>query len=443
MWDKVRRKSILRVMGLACGLVFIFSTCKLSADGKLPRQQTFVYGTNHFNGATYSSAMVPPSVDTCYLLAGEINILAGRYTDVYYWPITNEYKADWDGKNIVVDGELEILKGKQLIKTIPHENYVIQYDALNKLDTITMYIGQEAVEAHRNFEAFRDQYRKDLQKYHISLREYREEYRNALKKLQAGEIEEDDLPKKPEPLEDITLFSTDLLVGFPVNLPVGRYLVQLRRPDGSIQRKSRKNLIVFESIREGVGYKVITEERWTVPEMSYDHTDVIYSLRDKVFFLEPYYQKEYNEFFYRRMNNPQNTTARRDRTLWVPFQVIQEGTLLVSGQDSINHMNLQEYHVKQIPEGRLGYEIVPFDSETMESPSFSGFRFDTKNLSRLSQISLQDIDLGLIEYSEREVRLLFAQRSPYVHVISMFPLLMGIVIVLLRRNQVHEVKTKG
>ena len=103
----------------------------------------FAYGTNHYNGAAYSSAMIPPSVEEFYLIADVDNIVAAKYTDVYYWALTNEYKANWDAANEIVDGSLEVYQGNTLYKTIERTQYVIQYDSLDKYGTIALYSGEE------------------------------------------------------------------------------------------------------------------------------------------------------------------------------------------------------------------------------------------------------------------------------------------------------------
>ncbi|MEJ2759327.1 MAG: hypothetical protein P8046_12675, partial [Anaerolineales bacterium] len=113
---------------------------------------SFVYGTNHYNGAVYNSTFVPPSVDTLYLIADNTSMLASRFTQVYYWPLTNELKENWYTANIVVYGVLEVLQNNNIIQTIDMTNYVIQYDAVDQINTLQLYLGKEAVAARQNFE---------------------------------------------------------------------------------------------------------------------------------------------------------------------------------------------------------------------------------------------------------------------------------------------------
>ena len=279
----------------------------------------FVYGTNHYNGATYSSAFIPSSVDTQYLLADHTSIVAARFTQVYYWQVTNEYKADWDSKNIVVDGTLEVLKSNKLVQSIDLSEYIIQYDGNNKINTSRLYLGGEAIAARTNYETLQAKYRDDLHSYYQLLNNYTALYQAAFAELQKGNITEDQLPQSPTPLADFSLFSTDVLYGFPVTLPVGEYIIRLKLSDQSIQQGSIKKLVVFKDLGDGIGYSIAGEARWNLPEDTLSDSEVIYGLKGGIYYIQPVYQKLYNERYYKRMNNPQDKTARIDRTIWVPF----------------------------------------------------------------------------------------------------------------------------
>ena len=71
---------------------------------KTEKREEFVYGVNAYNGTLYQGVFHPPSVDTIYLLADTINIISPRKTLIYYWAVTNEYKADFDSMNEDIPG---------------------------------------------------------------------------------------------------------------------------------------------------------------------------------------------------------------------------------------------------------------------------------------------------------------------------------------------------
>lgn len=436
-------KTFTRTITLLTILVSIIMGVLLSrASAQSEDDLDFVYGTNHYNGATFSSTLIPSNVNTVYLLAENTSIVAGRFTDIYYWPITNEFKADWDKYNIIVEGSIEILKNGKLIQSVDLTEYVIQYDANNQIDTTVLYLGEDAIAARSNYEKAQKQYRDDLYAYYQVLNEYTVRFQEALGKLQAGLITEDQLPEQPIPLPDFSLFSTDLLFGFPINLAVGDYDICLRLPDGSIQADSCKQLVVYKALADGIGYEISGEERWNLPENSLSDTETIYGLKGGSYFIKPVHQKLYNEQFYIRMNNPQNKTARADREIWVPFRSAENVTLRLVGQTLTQDISLQQYYVNQILGSKLGFNILPFDPETMTSPTFTGFKLILSD-SLVYKLSLVDHQGQLLPGSEREIRIVNTNRTWLIYLMSILPLFLGIIIVFWRRRSVRDIKVVG
>ena len=437
-------KNIARIFRKWILLFFLFA-CLLLVPSQSTTAQTendlsFVYGTNHFNGATYSSAMVPPSIHNMYLLANETSMVAARFTEIYYWQITNEYKANWDKANINVDGTLEILQKDKVIQNVQRTYYVIQYDYFDKLGTIKLYLGQEAIDARKHFEDEQAQYRDDLYNYYKELNTYQQEFQKALQKLQNGEIDESQMPQPPEPLEDLSLFSTDLLQGFPVNLPQGEYTIRLRLPDGTIQPDSEKHLVVFASLQDGIGYNIAAEERWNKPEQSNDTSEVIYSIKNETLYVQPVQQKQYNQLYYERMNNPQNKTASQERTVWVPFKEMKTYTLQITCEGAPQRIPIEDYFVQQRSGAKLGYDIVPFDPQNMDKPTFTAFKVTVPDNDSVCYWVSVDSQGTEVPKSQRELRVLNTQNSQMVYLISIFPIILGFIVSFLRRKQVRNIK---
>lgn len=423
------KKAIQFVLILVAGTLLLAGN-KISPISADEGELEFVYGTNHFNGTTFSSSMIPPKIDTFYLISDVTNIVSPKFTKIYYWPLTNEYKADWSSTNINVEGTLEILQRGSIIQHVDQTSYVIQYDVRDEQNTTKLYLGDDAVEARKHFEQLLKDYRDDLFTYYEKYNQYREELDAALKDLKAGKITVADLPEEPEKGQDVTLFSTDLVKGFPINLATGEYDVRLRLPDGSIQAGSEKHLIVFDSIGEGIGYKVITRERWIKPEISNTQDEIVYAIADKVIYLEPFIQKEYNELFYSRMNNPQDRMARYDKTIWVPISSIKNADLIISGDRIISKIKLESYYVKQLPGNKLGYKIQKFNSSENNQPSFSGYKY--KVTGDIVTVWLEDSSGNLLQKSKRDIRLLHTQGTWLLYVLSSLPLLLGLILFVMR-----------
>jgi hypothetical protein len=332
------------------------------------------------------------------------------------------------------------LKGDAVIETIPMTEYVIQYDALDHINTTRLYTGEEAAAARKNFEDQQMQYREDLYQYYEKLNEYREEFQAALAELQAGNITEDELPVAPDPLADLTLFSTDLLWGFPINLPVGHYQIQVRTYEGEIIQDSVKDLTVFEHMNEGIGYEVFSEERWSDPESSKDVNSVIYTLKNQTFYLEPYHQKQYNQLYYTRMNSPQDNTSRADRMIWISHSRADGVILKTQGNSGSLQIKLNDYFVQQIAGSRLGYEIKIFDPETMTQSSFRAFKIDLSEMPDVFYLQLMDQDGDLIDGSRREVHILKTKNIKWIYGIAGVPFALGLYMIYRRKHKVRDVK---
>ena len=430
-------KNLLAGMLMLGILLAAFIYMPVLADGN---ELDFAYGTNHYNGAAYSSAMIPPSVEDFYLIADVDNIVAAKYTDVYYWALTNEYKANWDAVNEIADGSLEVYKGSDLYQTIERTQYVIQYDSLDKYGTIALFTGVDAAQARQNFEDMQTAYRDALYEYNDAMVAYRDEFQAALEKYQQGLITEDEFPVQPEKSEDMTLFSTETLEGFVVNLPEDIYTVQVRLPDGSIQADSQKQLVVFGAHQDGVSYNILAEDRWTTPETSEDINETVYTVNENSLYFQPYQAKQYNELYYMRMNDPQNKTVRNDRYVWVPFTPVKDASIRVkTGGDTIS-IDEKAYYVKQLLGSTLGYQIVEFDPETMSASSFEGYQLLTDSGEERYDIELVDEQGVPLTGSQRKIHIVSSEKSWIVYALSFLPIGIGILLIVLRRKKVQYVK---
>lgn len=395
----------------------------------------FVYSTNHFNGFEYSSTFIPSKIDTIYILSNSINAITSRSTNLYYWPITNEIKADWEKQNIIIEGNLEILKNNYIFENLSLTNYIIQFDNKDKINTTQLYYGLEAEKKHQEFLIIRRKYRDDLYEYNQKMNLYRAEFTNALEKLREGKIEEDQLPIPPEPLEDMSIFSTDLLKGFIISLPKGEYNIRLRLPNGDIQIGSEKKLIIFEEQSEGIGFEIISSERWTDPSYSNSSKDVIMTVPDTELYLKPYWQKKYNEKYYQKMNNPQETKSRADRFIWIPTNNSINGVLISDQNESIE---MRSYLVRQILGSALGYEIVELDDPVVENPSFSGYKIKATHNNENFSIKLMNKDGNYLNESIRNVRVVLTNKKSVILLAGFIPLLIGSLAIFFRKRFTKE-----
>jgi len=408
-----------------------------------PREEVFVYATTIFDGLTYSSAMAPPDIDTIYMIADRQNIIAPRRTMIYYWPITNRYLADWTLLNEVVEGELEIYQGSDRVLVVPLQDYVIQYDSANPLETLNIGVGEEALLMHAAFQELFAAYRQALFDYYDAEQAYRAALDEIIANNEPGTVEPEDLPVRPEPVGDFSLQSTEPNKAYPVSLPEGSYSILMRDSNGIVVPDSRRELVVYNRLQAGIAYSVVPQSRWTQPEDSVFPDGVIYAEPGATLYLQPSRESLFNELYYTRMLDPQDQTAREDRTHWVLHDPFPDTILRVTGVDgSVWEAEMKAYFVQQLAGSGLGYEVMEFNPETMTRASFEGFALELDGQNPVYRVELLDADGRLLVGSRREIRILNTDRGSQVYMLGLLPLAIGAVITISRRRQIRTVDSR-
>lgn len=396
--------------------------------------EAFVYGINASTPNGFIGTFAPPAVDSIYLLAGETSIISPRITKIYFWPLTDEYRASWSTLNEPVDGSLEIRRGLQQMATVEQTTYTIQYHVDGKGSSEqTLFIGEEAVAAHAQFE-------EDQNGYQDAVLAYKEAQKEWLAINRAGQPQKtlDDsnnpAPEEPAPL---TTLSNGLNRGFPVNLEAGSYRIRTRQADGSVVPHSERRLIVFAPRRTTVGYELLPEQRWTIPDESNEPESVILGAVDTVVYLKPFFTSEYPAEPYHRLQHPQDRTERQtSEWIWVKSKPIEDAVLeRLNNGDVVEQIPLLPYTVKQTAGIELGYEILPYDSDSPHvTPrvDFVAFRLPFTDDHPNFSIQLKASDGTLLDGSQRAVHVAVENPLLYLGLISVLPLVLGAFLFLWR-----------
>jgi hypothetical protein len=435
---------IFRLLSLVLlGTAGLAGAANAQAQGPA-RTAVFVYGATFYGGRVSGASLVPPQVDTIYLLANAKNILAPRYTLIYFWPLTNRYLADWEARNELVRGTLQVIQGSQVIQNLSLDDYVSQYLESDPEASLVLYAGEEARQRYAAFKALMAQYRRDSDDY---LEAYKQFQRKTDEILQSrppgGNVPPEAFPEEPKRPTPVQLHSSDPEQGFVISLPAGEYSVQLKRTDGTIQTDSYKHLVIFDRQRDGTAYSIVPQSRWNKPESSDDPGAVIYALSGTKLYLEPYRSGLYNAYYYDHMQEPQDVASRIDRNRWVILDSGISYAMTVTGGSTPLNVQRLSYAVRQLPGGALGYEVIPMAPDSSATSSFQGYGVDLSNPSSDFTVQLVDDKGAPISGSERRLMVMATERGPWLYSLAILPLLVGIVAWLARRRTVRMIQVDG
>jgi len=401
------------------------------------RTQEPIYLVNAYLGGAYESSYYTEALDTVYLVADAPSVVSLRRTLVYYWPITNQLKADLDALNEQIEGALVIRRAGRDIAHAPLTEYVIQYGEGKGESPGQLFVGDQARVQWEKFDAARAAYRESVVQYFQDTLQYRQALDAA---IAADELQEEP-PAPPLEPEPFYYSSTDVNRGHVVDLPAGTYRIALQGPDGKPVPGSRKRLVVFDAVGEGVSYSVIPHDRYTFPETSKDVGEGIYLRGDAKAYLQPFSQVEYRELYLSRLLEPQSWDGRADRFAWFPLTEIEDAQLVVYQRGrEIARIERRPYTVRQITGAALGYEIHDQTTTDLERlrerrPDFYGYALDAATLPPGAKIQLEDAAGNPFPGSRRTVRVLGSGRLGWSIVLPMLPFLAVVIAAGARRRR--------
>ncbi len=399
------------------------------------RQRAFVYGINAAVANSYTGNFAPPSVQTIYLLADQTSVISPRMTEIYFWPITNEYKASWEMLNEPVAGSLEISRNGQVIQQTEATSYTIQYTPRGAEADAQIFIGTEADAAQARFAAQQKAYQAALSEYYKAQLAWTAAVDDANRRSQAGE--KVTLPPEPQAPEPIGVVSNGVNQGVPVKLPAGSYQIRLRGRDGAVVPNSDRALIVFAARRTAIGYMVVPATRWTTPEQVDDLSDVIVGKANSQLYLIPHTAREFPARAYHLLQNPQQQVGETADWTWVIGEPITAGQLEIIGAGQAPERRaLTPYRVKQIPGTDLGYQIeqfVPDPARPGAAPDLIGYPIHIDQPGSGYEIRMLSPQGEVLSGSSHLVRTPTTMPLSLLVLLSISPLVAGAVVIVRRR----------
>ena len=168
-----------------------------------------------------------------------------------------------------------------------------------------LYLGEEAVRVYEDYRNRLNAYYDAVSAYYEAHREWQRQMDEILREVQeTGQYKDpSEIPEPPKQPTPPTDFAYSPRTAFAVKSAEGRYQVRLRGPDGEIVPSTTKTLEVFDSRRQGVGYLVIPEHKWTRSFQTNDPSDILYLDGRRVFYIVPHHAREFNFYQYVKMAN--------------------------------------------------------------------------------------------------------------------------------------------
>ncbi len=407
------------------------------------KMEGVVYRMDSFAVEEYALVYAPPQVEEVCLIAGTANALDPRHTLIYYWPLTREYFQAWEQLDVPVDGRLEIRQDGRLLRSLEREPvgfYSPAPEGPSVLVSGETALRRQAEDARRSERYKREaaEFGERMIRYQAALREYVQRSRQGGPRPLRGRAEEP--PQRPAEPPAPTGLLSDLKDAFVVDLPVGKYTVLLRAPDGTVVEGSERKLSVFEPLaRGGVGYEIFPEERWTARLQADTPESGIYCIPGKELFLIPHWTESFAEDPWVRLKNPQATgLTSRPSTVYVGSPEGAE-LVLLDGARTARRVELKPYYVRQVQGAALGYRIVEYSAKAAggDSPSFLAYRlrFEAADAGKKLSAVLEDpATHAPLAASRREIRIVGGERAAVLWLVSLVPLLIGAGILIWRRR---------
>src|SRR5262245_8490033 len=222
---------LLSLIALLTVVAWVDAAQSAAQDHSGESQPAFVYGINAAIPGNFVGTFAPPTATTIYLMAGETSVISPRMTEIYFWPITDEFRANWSLRNDRVPGTLEITQGNATVAETAATDYTIQFTQQEGATSAQIYLGQEAIDADTAFQQRQDAFQKASHDYYDAERAWLD----AVDKIntQQHAAAEAQLPPEPKAPDPVGIYSNGLNKGIPIDLEPGRYSIRLRDSDGA------------------------------------------------------------------------------------------------------------------------------------------------------------------------------------------------------------------
>lgn len=413
------------------------------ATGKPVKEKQFVYSLSPWTDTEYGGTFAPKNADKFFLMANVDNLVNSLETEVYYWPITMEFMADWFGLKKEIAGKLEVLQGGKVIKTFEKTDYVYRYEQGMFGPGVKLITGEQSRKEFKAYQDATNAFYEAIARFNDEQIEYQRKLSELLERVNKTKkfAKPEEIPTAPVQPTPPALYVSEPEQSFVVNLPVGEYKLRLVDEKGNVVANSEKKLQTFTWRREGIGYQIIPEVKWTVPVTSDDPTEVLYLQGKRTFYLEGFREREYNRYLYTRMtelHKPLEGQGTSGGWQWVHTAPVDKSKLqILKDGKVVQTIEKKPFYVQQTPGYALGYEIIEFDSKKPEfqgtQPTFEAYRVQL-DAGGTYVVRFVDAQGKVVPGSERVIRSIKTSGGWPLYVIPLFPLVLGLILFVSRRR---------
>jgi len=392
------------------------------------RRRELVYSLIVSDGGAYNTTFAPASAEVIYVFAESDVALAPSTTEVYFWPLTSDWRADFGALNEPTDGMLEVARDGAIVAQLPLVDVILQIDPMRGWEGGRLFVGPDAVEARRAFEQERQGYLDRLREYGVVAEAHIRQADEARRLAPPGQAVA--IPPAPQPPAPMSLYSGEIARSFHVRLSAGEYNIRVRAANGATIVGSERRLVAIAPRRYGVVYEVVPQEKWTMPERADDPANVLYVLPGGVVYLRPFGAHELNEREHARLRNPQELSGSANRWTWVRTAPATTLPLRVDA----GLVEQGSFSVRQLPGAALGYTIVPHAGP--EAPDLVAFRVDAPGARGGRSIAVTDSGVLELPGSRRELRAVAPIADWQLALPVLVPIGVGATVALWRRERV-------
>ena len=356
----------------------------MSYANVLEKERQAIYKISFWQGGKFIDTFTPSLVNNIYLLANQNIVLNFLEANIHFWPITNEYVVDDTDDKKIFSGEMVITQDDIEIGVLNKRFYSYYYPKGVDGEIVKLLCDEEANDYYKKYILMKEVFQESQMNYEIAKNNWFKIIDNLLKENKDIIKKDIELPEPPNEPTPPGFYVSKPEESYIINLKPGNYQIEFIDNNGKKIPGSKKNLIVFKEKQVGIGYEIISENKWTKPIRAVSPPETIYISGDQTLYLDFFQTQEYNSYYYEKMaeaNKALTGLGLKKSYHWINAGNIEVVKVFLENNNKIQQVYKKTYFVKQTPDNNLGYEIIEaIDKKTIKYRSnLQAFKIKTED----------------------------------------------------------------